>query len=301
LCSPARCRPSSKMRCSSSASTPTTSATSCTSTASSSPWTRSTWWVLTSTSTARRPHAARRTPHARRSLALRAPFVRQNFTVCLSGWDQRVYYPNQAMLKAQFVNLSKSLNKWEVIYVYVDADTSPDILLKIQEECDRVRLEHKGEYGIGWRCRFAASEPPYKLGIEMVCEDSVGVDLERRALARPDSHTLSHSRYALRSLASTTGRTSSARRLRDRTCTRRCSACWSPTVCRILGLEPSRDDTASRTAAPTAAAPPRWRHSIATPHHSCKLHSCKHHYITFPITTLKSRQTPSPRRRRCSP
>jgi len=145
----------------------TTSATSCTSTASSSPWTRSTWWVLTSTSTARRPRAAH---------SLYAPLVRQNFTVCLSGWDQRVYYPNQAMLKAQFVNLSKSLNKWEVIYVYVDADTSPSILLKIQEECDRVKLEHKGEYGVGWRCRFAASEPPYKLGIEMVFEYSVGVE-----------------------------------------------------------------------------------------------------------------------------
>ena len=112
--------------------------------------------------------------------------ITMNFTVCVSGYNLRVWYPNQAMMRAKFVNLSTSLNKWEVIYVYVDADTDPSILDKIEEECLRVRtVEHKGEYGPGFRVKFGASEPPLKVGLEMVFEYShTGINFHRTACAR---------------------------------------------------------------------------------------------------------------------
>ena len=112
--------------------------------------------------------------------------ITMNFTVCVSGYNLRVWYPNQTMMRAKFVNLSTSLNKWEVICVYVDADTDPSILDKIEEECLRVRtVEHKGEYGPGFRIKFGASEPPFKVGLEMVFEYShTGINFHRTACAR---------------------------------------------------------------------------------------------------------------------
>lgn len=112
--------------------------------------------------------------------------ITMNFTVCVSGYNLRVWYPNQVMMRGKFVNLSTSLNKWEVIYVYVDADTDPSILTKIEEECHRVRtVEHNGEYGPGFRVKFGASEPPFKVGLEMVYEYShTGINFHRTACAR---------------------------------------------------------------------------------------------------------------------
>ena len=73
-----------------------------------------------------------------------------------------------------------------MIYVYVDADTDPSILEKIEEECQRVRtVEHAGEYGPGFRVKFGASEPPFKVGLEMVFEYShTGINFHRTACAR---------------------------------------------------------------------------------------------------------------------
>lgn len=112
--------------------------------------------------------------------------ITMNFTVCVSGYNLRVFYPNQALMRAKFVNLSKSLNKWEVIYVYVDADTDPSILEKIEKACHQVRnVDHKGEYGPGFRIKFGASQPPFKVGLEMVFEYShTGINFHRTACAR---------------------------------------------------------------------------------------------------------------------
>jgi small-conductance mechanosensitive channel len=96
-----------------------------------------------------------------------------------------VYYPNQALSSAKFVNLTKSGTKWEVIYVYVDGDTDPSILIDIENECARVREEKKGEYGPGFRVKFGAAEPPFKVGLEMVFEYShQGINFHRTACAR---------------------------------------------------------------------------------------------------------------------
>lgn len=161
------------------------------------------------------------------------------------------------MLGTKFVNLSKSLNKWEIIFIYVDANTSPEILLKIEEECTRVRLvEHKGEYGPGWRCKFAGSEPPFKVGLEMVVR--IGLMLSPSYAATP---ALSHSRSAFASTSTaTTGRIFSARLVLEAGCTRHFSGFLSRTMSSIPGQRLWEASTA-RTAASAAedSSPPTSR------------------------------------------
>ena len=108
-----------------------------------------------------------------------------NFTCCISGYNLRVWFPNQQLQSNLFVNLTNSGTKWETIYVYVDIDTDPKILEKIEEACAKVREEKKGEYGPGFRVKFAAAAMPYKVGIEMVYEYShQGINFQRTACAR---------------------------------------------------------------------------------------------------------------------
>ncbi|WPT15326.1 Mechanosensitive ion channel protein 4 [Picochlorum sp. SENEW3] len=108
-----------------------------------------------------------------------------NFTCCMSGYNLRVWFPNQQLQSNLFVNLTTSGTKWEVIYVYVDIDTDPIILDKIESECARVRQEKADEYGPGFRVKFAAAAMPYKVGIEMVYEYShQGINFHRTACAR---------------------------------------------------------------------------------------------------------------------
>lgn len=108
-----------------------------------------------------------------------------NFTCCISGYNLRVWFPNQQLQSNLFVNLTTSGTKWETIYVYVDIDTDPKILDKIEEACAKVREEKKSEYGPGFRVKFAAAAMPYKVGIEMVYEYShQGINFQRTACAR---------------------------------------------------------------------------------------------------------------------
>lgn len=108
-----------------------------------------------------------------------------NFTCCISGYNLRVWFPNQQLQSNLFVNLTTSGTKWETIYVYVDIDTDPKILDKIEQACNQVREEKKGEYGPGFRVKFAAAAMPYKVGIEMVYEYShQGINFHRTACAR---------------------------------------------------------------------------------------------------------------------
>ena len=108
-----------------------------------------------------------------------------NFTCCMSGYNLRVWFPNQQLQSNLFVNLTTSGTKWEVIYVYVDIDTDPIILDKIESECARIRHEKADEYGPGYRVKFAAAAMPYKVGIEMVYEYShQGINFHRTACAR---------------------------------------------------------------------------------------------------------------------
>jgi len=108
-----------------------------------------------------------------------------NFTCCVSGYNLRVWYPNQALQSNLFVNLTTSGTKWEVITVFVDMDTDPIILQKIYDACKEVRDKNSSEYGPGYRVKFAAAQDPFKVGIQMVYEYShQGIDFSRTATAR---------------------------------------------------------------------------------------------------------------------
>jgi small-conductance mechanosensitive channel len=108
-----------------------------------------------------------------------------NYTCCVSGYNLKVWFPNTALQSNLFVNLTTSGTKWDVIYVYVDIDTDPSILDKIEKACAEVRQEKKGEYGPGFRVKFGSAAMPYKVGIEMVYEYShQGINFHRTACAR---------------------------------------------------------------------------------------------------------------------
>ena len=108
-----------------------------------------------------------------------------NYTCCVSGYNLKVWFPNTVLQSNLFVNLTTSGTKWEVIYVYVDIDTDPSILDKIEQACTEVRQEKKGEYGPGFRVKFGSAAMPYKVGIEMVYEYShQGINFHRTACAR---------------------------------------------------------------------------------------------------------------------
>lgn len=108
-----------------------------------------------------------------------------NFTCCVSGYNLKVWFPNQELQSNLFVNLTSSGTKWEVILVYVDMDTDPSILKKIEDACHEVRQKNSSEYGPGYRVKFGAADNPFKVGIQMVYEYShQGIDFSRTATAR---------------------------------------------------------------------------------------------------------------------
>lgn len=143
-----------------------------------------------------------------------------NFTCCVSGYNLKVWFPNQQLQTNLFVNLTSSGIKWDVVTVYVDLDTDPIILKKIEDACREVRQKNSSEYGPGYRVKFGAADNPFKVGIQMVYEYShQGIDFSRTATARSWMYetmarvlTENEINYTWPSLKSETGMNSSAPR-----------------------------------------------------------------------------------------
>jgi len=113
-----------------------------------------------------------------------------NFTCMMTSSNRTVWMPNQFLIKNPFTNLSTSGNFFESIIVFVDMDTSAEILNILQDELERVRESNPSEFGTALRTNFEISQAPLKLGIKVVYEyPHPAVNFKRTAEARCLMHT----------------------------------------------------------------------------------------------------------------
>eukprot|EP00890_Picochlorum_soloecismus_P004024 jgi/Picsp_1/4622/NSC_01992-R1_small conductance mechanosensitive ion channel family len=113
-----------------------------------------------------------------------------NFTCMMTSSNRTVWMPNQFLIKNPFTNLSTSGNFFESIIVFVDMDTSAQILSILQNELERVRESNPSEFGSTLRTNFEISQVPLKLGIKVVYEyPHPAVNFKRTAEARCLMHT----------------------------------------------------------------------------------------------------------------
>ena len=108
-----------------------------------------------------------------------------NFTCMMTSSNRTIWMPNQYLIKNPFTNLSTSGNFFESIVVFVDMDTSAEILGILQTELERVRENNPTEFGDALRTNFEISQVPLKLGIKVVYEyPHPAVNFKRTAEAR---------------------------------------------------------------------------------------------------------------------